>query len=327
MSKHPIASLFLLLAGCAPSNQARYGQSEWKMPEDRAATAPSEASQPSEIPADVVRSQERPFRGHRSFDGRSFEAETFLTYLAAADAICFGEVPGSPLHHFAELRLLQGLSDRKAIRGFELAVGFEMVKATYQPILRRYEDAPRPFSYLAPKIHFVEEWGLPEAYYAPVFEFAAASSARLLALGVAQKGTKLLRERGISGLTADQKSLLPELDLKNAEHRALFDASMSDHPKDDEINLDHYYEAEVIRDEVMADRATNFLIERWGARKLVVFASVNHCHRSAIPSRMLRRNPQLSVVAVNAAESEPTEASEGYDFSFVFEPGNKDLGD
>jgi uncharacterized iron-regulated protein len=200
-----------------------------------------------------------------------------------------------------------------------------MVRIAYQPILRRYEDAPRPFSYLATKIHFDEEWGFPEPYYAPVFEFAAASSSRLLALGIASKTTKRVRERGIAGLSADQKSLLPELDLKNAEHRALFDASMKDHPKNEETDLEHFYEAQVIWDEIMADRSTNFLLERWGARKLVIFAGVNHCHRSAIPGRILRRNPQVSVIAVSAAESEPDEADNGFDFSFVFEPGNKDL--
>lgn len=323
MSKLPIACLLLSLASCATHNHSHYGRSEWKMPDERPSAAPSEATAPTEIPVDVVRREARPFRGYRLFDERSFEEETFLTYLAAADVICFGEIHDSPLDHFAELRLLQGLADRRAIRGFELAVGFEMVRIAYQPMLRRYEDAPRPFSYLASKIHFDEEWGFPEPYYAPVFEFAAASSSRLLALGIAQKTTTHVRKTGIAGLSADQKSLLPELDLNNAEHRALFNASMEGHPGDDDMNLDHYYEAQVIWDEIMADRSTNFVLERWGARKLVIFAGWNHCHRSAIPGRILRRNPQISVVSVSSGESEPDE--EGFDFSFVFEARNKDL--
>lgn len=313
--------VLLLLLGCSGQKNQKYGQSEWTMPEDRPSAQGSKAQE--EVPDDVVRKAARPFRGFRSADERVFEEETFLTYLAAADVICFGEIPDSPLHHYAELRLIEGLSDRRPVRGFELAVGLEMVRITYQPALKRYEDAPRPFSFLTPKIHFEEEWGYPEAYYAPVFELAASSSARLLALGISKKLSAQIQDRGLAGLSPDQKSVLPALDLSGSEHRALFDARIKDHPDFGAIDVEHHYQAQVVWDEVMAERSAQYVLERLGARKLVIFAGEARCHRSAIPARILRRSPELSVVALNIGEEDGSD--DGYDYSFRFEAGKSDL--
>lgn len=316
MPKLSTLSLLLLLVGCSGQKNHKYGESEWTMPEDRP-TAQSSKGEVQEVPEDVVRKAARPFRGYRSADERVFEEETFLTYLASADVICFGEIPDSPIHHYAELRLIEGLSDRRPVRGFELAVGFEMVRITYQPVLKRYEDAPRPFSFLSPKIFFADEWGYPEAYYAPVFELAASSNARLFALGMSKKLTAQIEERGLSSLTADQKAALPRLDFSNAEHRAVFDARIKDHPDFGTIDVENHYQAQVVRDEVIADRSTQFIMERLGARKLLIFAEEARCHRSGIPARMLRRSPELSVVALNVAKDRSS--ADGYDYSFQFE--------
>src|SRR5690606_16716605 len=89
-----------------------------------------EAKQPAEIPdEDVVRKAARPFSGFRPKDGATFTDEQLITYLAAADAICIGERHDQVLDHYAQLRLLEGLSERRALRGFELGLALEIGRA------------------------------------------------------------------------------------------------------------------------------------------------------------------------------------------------------
>jgi len=275
------------------------------------------------IAADVVEKAARPFSGLRILDDKAFSQETILTLLADADAICVGELHGSALHHYAELMVLRGLLERRKVRGYELLVGFEMVRTEYQPNLDYYSQNPSVFDDLAPKVHWEEEWGFPRPYYAPLFEEIGVEKARMVALGVARPISRSVARNGYESLPAPQKATLPELDLNVPVHREIFDASMDAHPGVG--NPDFYYQVQVIWDEMMAERSVTYLADKTPARKLVILAGQNHCHQSGIPSRMLRRAPLLNVVSLRVRDTAETSTSEieqrlrkGYDFELVF---------
>jgi uncharacterized iron-regulated protein len=242
-----------------------------------------------------------------------------LTVLAGADAICFGEAHDSPVDHYAELELVRGLAERRKVRGFELLVGLEMFRTEFQPNLDYYFQNPAPFGELARKTHWEEEWGYPQPYYAPIVEAIGVEQARMVALGVSRQTSRTVARGGIQDLPPDRATALPELDLGVAEHRALFDESMQGHPAVQ--NIDNYYQVQVIWDESMAERSVAFLANRSPARKMLILAGHQHCHRSAIPARMKRRAPSLRIASVRTRETGEKAGevgSGGYDFELVF---------
>jgi uncharacterized iron-regulated protein len=306
------------LAGCSPHTHTPPAESP-----EAEETADVVVAEAPKVPEDVVAQAARPFSGYRVFDQKALSAETFLTLLASADAVCFGELHGTALHQYAELALLRGLAERRRVRGFELLVGLEMIRTEFQPNLDYYSQNPTVFDELAPKVRWEEEWGYPRPYYAPVFEEIGLERAKMIALGLARPIARAVARGGVESLPPTQKAALPELDLGVKIHRELFDASMDSHP---EIgNPDYYYQVMVIWDELMAERSVSYLADKTPARKLLLLAGQNHCHQSGIPSRMLRRAPQLSVVSVRVRDTSQSGASErderlasGYDFELVF---------
>lgn len=114
----------------------------------------------------------------------------------------------------------------------------------------------------------------------------------------------------------------------SAEHRALFDALMQDHPMEDG-QTDNYYAAQLIWDEKMAELGAGWLNARSANRKLLIFAGTAHCHRTAIPARLARRTglTVVSVLPIDGATPSPISSAPsspderilaGYDYQMLF---------
>ncbi len=325
-----IASALLVtlsLLSCANTSQKPAQEppdpdlSEDALPEDLA-----EGKTPEE---DVVQKAARPFTGYRALDRLTLTDEELITYLASADGICIGEQHGTALDHYGELRLVSGLLDRRYMRGFELGVALEMVRSQAQAALNRFSADESTLDEFAELAQFREEWGVPLQYYAPQLEAARDGNAPLIGLGVPRALTRKVSEVGLVGLTPKEARFVPELDRSLTEHRALFDALMQDHPGP-KSNSDHYYEAQLIWDEQMAETSADWLSQRFPGRKVLVLAGVAHCHRSGIPARFERRTGQTMVSVLPVSGGKPTPLAQspanaeeriiqGYDFQMVFD--------
>jgi uncharacterized iron-regulated protein len=312
------AALFLVLAtsGCGAPKPAASVDSA---PKDDEPATKTDDSTAKEVPVDAVEKAARPFTGYRVFDDKVFSHEMILTMLAGADAICFGESHDSVLDHYAELEVVRGLSERRKVRGYELLVGLEMIRTEFQPNLDYYFQSPVPFSELAPKVNFETEWGYPRPFYAPIIETAGLERNRLIALGLARQVSRTVARGGIEALPPEQREALPDLDFAVPDHRRLFDEAMQSHPPVAEI--EQYYQVQVIWDESMAERSVGYLADRSPARKMLILAGAQHCHRSGVPSRMKRRAPHLKIASLRVREGAPLAEDSyrsGYDFELVF---------
>lgn len=280
-----------------------------------------------QVAEDAVLRAARPFSGYRAADDRHFDRESFLTHLAAADAICFGEQHGQVAHHFAEWSVIDGLLERQEMRGFELGVGFEMVRRPYQKVLNHYVEERLSAAELPAALSWSSEWGHAWEYYAPSIELARLSGGYLTALGLPRSVSQAIAEKGWDGLNPEERYAAPRsLDLDDAIHRQLFDAWMEGHPPG---NLEQMYVAQVAADEAIAEAAAVFLKERSPGRKLLILAGAVHCHKSGIPARLARRTG-LQVVSVTPVEEQaqrPAQLTEkssaqerllaGYDYQLV----------
>lgn len=270
--------------------------------------APADAT--ASVPDDVVARAAAPLAALRNSDGASLAFEATMTHLASADAICIGERHDDPGDHFAQLRVIQALFERRAVRGFELGIGLEMVREPFQPVLTRYVDGGLSDAALEEGLHFQSEWGYDMAFYQPAFREASVEYGSLLAFGVARDLTRDVAEKGLAGINPNQRRILPHLDLNVPGHRAVFDSLMIHHPGTAQREvLDRFYEAQVVWDESMADRAAAWLSQRYPGRKLVILAGAAHCHPSAIPARIKRRAAFTVVSVLPRAKDEPSDVS------------------
>jgi uncharacterized iron-regulated protein len=104
---------------------------------------------------------------------------------------------------------------------------------------------------------------------------------------------------------------LPELDLKDDEHRTWFKAATEGHGETVGADFESFYAAQVVWDETMAETSARWLAAgAAGApkRQIAIIAGVGHCVDAAIPRR-LRRRGVAKTVSVQAVLDDGTGAA------------------
>ena len=272
------------------------------------------------VPPDVVERAALPYYAVRTRDGQRLDARELADRLSEADAVCFGEEHDNPHHHYAQLEVLGHLIDRAPAAGREVAVGLEMVDAERQPVLDAWTSFELGAEELRDRLDWRRRWGFDFSFYRPIFEQARSGGVPLIALNAPKDLTRRIARQGLDRLPRAERQALPELDLADAQHRAIFDDAVRHHPMKG-MQMDLMYQAQVVWDETMAHRAANWLTAGGMARQVLILAGVGHCHESAVVRRIERRTrlDAVSVKAVMAGDEQP--ASSGpqpiFDYQLV----------
>lgn len=244
-------------------------------------------------------------------DGHTGAALSFadvVTRLKGARVVMVGEQHDAADHHELQRRVVDVMG---AAPG--LVVGFEMLTWDLQPGLDRFNRGELDAPAFADAVDWQKAWGFPFALYRPIFETARRHEAKCLALNAPRALVRGLRQRGVDGLSADERAQLPELDLGDELHRAWFEKvfSSSGHPLKPE-ELAGFYRAQVLWDEAMASRAAQAVVD--GARQVLVIAGAGHVAAGrGVPQRIERRlrTPVLTLVPLTVdADSVDREVQE-----------------
>ena len=248
--------------------------------------------------------------------GREVDKAAFWDKVDASRMVCVGEDHSNPHHHWVQLEVMK--RGRRAQEAHARA---------------RHGDVPAPVPGPARRLRGVahrrsdaalalgvgkNRWGFDYGFYGPTIRAAIAAHAALLALNASKELVHEVVQKGLEGLTPDEKAQVPELDLDNKEHRAWFDATMEemggatahqhektdkkseDAPKSEEApkmqmpSADRIYTAQVLWDETMADTAAKWLAATPNS-SVVVLAGNGHCHDTAIVGRAKRRGVTESI--------------------------------
>jgi uncharacterized iron-regulated protein len=272
------------------------------------------------LPADIVAKSALPLYALRGEEKLTEPA--LWQQLALARVVCFGEQHDSPAHHFAQRRALEELAARSASERREFAVGFEMFQRPYQAALSRFVGGTLPEAQFLIDSEYKERWGFDFALYRPLLQTAREFSLEALALNAPRELTRKVGRAGLESLDAGERNQLPELDLANTDHKAYFDAAMSEHPMPaGGPKAENMYAAQVLWDETMAETAAAWLTHAGEGAQLILFAGSGHCHESAIPARLTRRVqlPVLSVTPVLASELAGFKDRDRYDWLVVLQ--------
>lgn len=226
-----------------------------------------------------------------AYDGEPTTYAEMLDDLAGARVIYIGERHTVDRHHEIQRRIVTDL----IAQGIPLVLGLEQMEAPYQPALDEYNAGRIDFDELARRTDWSRRWSNYEDYR-PVIAAAHASGAPVLALNAKRETVHQVARQGFDGLAAELRAELPdEVNLDDPMYAGHLAQVMMVHAGMPKSAMRRMFEAQVARDETMADRLCNFL--RTGAgtdRVAVVLCGAGHCaHGMGIPSRVRRRMPDV----------------------------------
>ncbi|MFH1417816.1 MAG: ChaN family lipoprotein [Planctomycetota bacterium] len=225
------------------------------------------------------------------YEGEPQTYENILDDLAGVRVVYLGERHTLQHHHDMQTRIVKDL----AARGLPLVLGLEQLEVDYQPTVDAYNRGEISFEEMAERTDWAKRWSGYEVYQ-PIVEAAHAVGAPVLALNAKRETVREVAKKGIDGLDAETRALLPaELNLDDPMYRGKMDRVMMVHAMVTEEMVGRMFAAQVSRDETMAHTLSEFLKSEAGRdRVAVVICGAGHAeHGLGIPSRVRRRIPGI----------------------------------
>ncbi len=213
--------------------------------------------------------------------------EEILPELLASQIILIGENHENYSHHLFQLEVIKALYNYYP----QLVIGLEMVQVPFQEYLDKFIEGKIDEKTLLKEIEYFERWRFDYRLYRDIFLFAREKKIKLLALDIKGEIVKKVFKEGLSKLLEEEKLHLPELDLFRPEYRNYLERIYQKHGfKDNETNFEYFYQAQVLRDEHMAERAVEFL-KKNPSYKMVILVGRGHLEYGyGIPASLKRRN-------------------------------------
>lgn len=262
---------------------------------------PKERPLPKEVDPKSVRVEELRFDdvdGFAFVDGRSGKSlswDEVKSRARAAEFVVAGEQHDDLSHHRLQARLLEAMADG----GQPLSVGLEMVPWHLQAPLDRFSRGDLDVEGLFSALDWEKTWGHNADLYRDIFVVGQEQRSRFVALNSPRELARAVAKKGLAGLTAEEKSMLPDMDLGDEEHRAELEAVFNHHhpPTGSGGGFENFYAVQVLWDESMAQRSVE--AREKGAARVLVLAGVGHvAGYHGIPQRILRRLPDANLVTV-----------------------------
>lgn len=241
--------------------------------------------------------------------GKALSREAFRAALAKSDVIYAGETHDQKYAHLAQLEALRILADAKKDR---VAVGFEMLNQTLQPVLDDYASGKISEEEFLAKADWKKEWGFDFALYRPIFDFIRERKLKALALNVPKRIVSKIARGGMESLTPEEKVFLPKKVRINAdkvylEYLKETFGSHGSSPMSRMFKFENYLASMAAWNEGMGAKAAEFLNANKGWGLLVAAGNGHVLYNAGIPYSVKARTRGLvhaSVYTEDAAGAE-----------------------
>jgi uncharacterized iron-regulated protein len=240
--------------------------------------------------------------------GKPFDSEAaFKSVIWKSDVVYVGETHDQIKDHLAQLEALKAM---KIARGSKIAVGFEMLNMTLQPVLDDYAAGKLTEEEFLAKTDWKTEWGFDFNLYKPVFDFIVQNKLRALALNVPKKVISKIARVGLAGLDSEDKKFLPD-PVNITKHKKYLDymktsfGGHGDNPMAKMFTWDNYLASMCAWNEGMGSKVAEFVDANPGWSVLVVAGNGHVIYNAAIPASVKSRNKkirQASFYTEDAAE-------------------------
>jgi len=234
--------------------------------------------------------------------GEPITYDEMLDDLAAARVIYLGERHWLKRHHDIQMKIVADL----AKRGVPLVLGLEQLESYQQPVLDRYNRGEIDFDKLAELTNWEKRWRGYEGYR-PIVETAHKAGAPVVALNARSETIrKIARGGGIDKLDAETRKELPkEIQTDDLLYEKLLNLYMPVHAAATPDRLRPMLEAQIARDEAMAEALCKFLNSQNGkGRTAVVLCGSGHVNYGlGTAARVRRRIPNVKDRVILLSES------------------------
>jgi uncharacterized iron-regulated protein len=226
---------------------------------------------------------------YRIPEGEKVSFDQLMTDVDTAKLVFIGEAHDQIEHHQIQSRILRELSTK----GKDIVLGMEMFQRRQQPILDRWTQGHLTEKEFRKQVEWDTTWGVDYQLYKPILEEAKNQHLKILALNVDRDLVSKVAQVGMAGLSPEDRSKLPEMDLSNKDHRAYIRRIYRNHHGGQAKGFERFYESQVLWDEGMAETLSGFLRSAESRDKTVlVLAGGGHIvFDFGIPNRFYRRTP------------------------------------
>lgn len=235
-----------------------------------------------------------------------------------------GESHDQAAHHQFQADVIQELVES----GRNVVVGFEMFTRDNQSNLAPWTMGKWSEESFLQEANWKTQWGFDFALYRPIFQTIKRHRLPMVALNLPRDWVRQIGRQGASSVTPEQRRWLPNLDLGDQKHRAVFSAMTGGHPMSSE-QAENMYAAMVAWDEGMANTAMESMAGRLDRNAvMVVIAGSGHMmYGLGINGRIRQRAGLESVGVLCTTSDEPRQISDQLaDFVLVTRPDSGSKG-
>ena len=252
-------------------------------------------------PESIVRSEPDTSAIVDARTGERIRDEELFAVLRTKRVVYVGERHDQPTDHGVQYAILPRLHGDEP----SLAIGMEMFQIPFQQPLDDWSAGRIDETVLRRETEYDQRWGFDYGLLRPVLEYARNRGIEVVALNAPREVVYLVARDGLDSLDPQTRAGLPELDLDDAAHRAMFDEEFDVGEHAAEATVDQYYQAQVVWDETMGARVAETLDRAGGPAKMIVFAGRVHVKRGlGIPSRAAKRGAEPYAVVIPVTRKE-----------------------
>ncbi len=234
--------------------------------------------------------------------------------------VYLGEEHTNALHHQMQADVIRAL----VADGRNVFIGMEQFQRPIQQSLAPWTLGWYSEQEFIEKSDWKHQWGLDYALYKPIFDAAKDLHLPIVALNIPRDWVHAVGQKGVDGLTSDEKAQLPEkIDLTNSTHKSIFLALMGGHPM---TGMDNMYAAQALWDTGMSDTAVKYMADHPSSKNvMVVVAGSGHVmYKQGINWRVKGRTGDSGITVVMGEDEKAREVSAGVgDFFYLTGPSGK----
>jgi uncharacterized iron-regulated protein len=167
------------------------------------------------------------------------------------------------------------------------------------------------------RTEYFDRWGFDFRLYRPIFRFAREHAIPVVALNATREVSEEVAKVGLEAVQTTLREQLPgQIDKSDQTYRKRLQKIFNQHPEATGGNFEHFWEAQLVWDETMAESVARYLSSH-ADKAMIILAGSGHVEfGSGIPNRVRRRLPDLTMAILITADK-PRTKSRVTDYSLI----------
>ncbi len=229
--------------------------------------------------------------------------DRIIPELIKHQVVLVGESHTSYSDHLNQLAVIKALHPYWSNMG----IGLEFIQSPYQQALDQYIAGDLDDLGMLQATQWYRRWKYDFRLYRPIFHYAKKNKIPLIALNAPTELTKKISKVGISGLSNNDRRLLPKTITRSKDYRERLLKIFQQHShasySGGNRKLDNFVDVQLAWDESMAMNAAN-AINSNKINKMVLLAGAGHVIRQGIPVRLEKQLGTKPIIIVNQLEND-----------------------